>query len=465
MTATTKASPPGRLDSAHLAATMTGWLTTPDDPDWDQARLAWNVSVDQHPDLVATVADAADVVRVVRYARANGLRVAPQGTGHNAAVLGDLTGTILLRTDRMREVTVSPSTRTVRVGAGVVWGEVTQALAPHGLTALAGSSPDVGVVGLTLGGGYSWLSRSRGLTASAVTAAEVVTGDGVLHRVDADHEPELFWAVRGGAGNAGVVSALELSAFELSEVCAGSMLFPLERAHEVLTAYEQWTTDLSEAVTTCVSLTRLPMLPELPEPIRGQSFVIIDGAVDAPAPEAAALLEPMRRLGPVLDSFATMPTSALDRIHMDPPGPTPARGDGLIIDDLDSAAIDALLALAGPAATTSLLTVGLRHLGGAIGRRAPAGGAVDHLPGRFLVYGVGITPTADAVQVVERDVQELVRALTPWSADRDYANFRETPVPAERFYDRPTRDRLLAVRAEHDPDVVVRSNHEWGPLS
>lgn len=261
------------------------------------------------------------------------------------------------------------------------------------------------------------------------------------------------------------MSAVELSVLELSEIYAGALFFPLERADEVLTAYEQWTTDLTEAVTTCARLTRLPMLPELPEPIRGQSFVIVDGAIDAPAQEAAALLEPLRRLGPVLDSFATMPTSALDRIHLDPPGPTPARGDGLIIDDLGPAAIDALLALAGPAATTSLLTVDLRHLGGAIGRRAPAGGAVDHLPGRFLVYGVGITPTADAVQAVERDVQEMVHALAPWSADRDYANFRETAVPAERFYDRPTRDRLRAVRADHDPDVVVRSNHEWGPLS
>ena len=220
------------LDLELLADRLSGDLVAPGDPDWASAKLAWNVAVDQQPAFVVQVATAADVVEVVRFASAAGLRVAPQGTGHNAAPLGDLTDTILLRTDRLREVSVDVPARVVRIGAGVVWGEVTEAVAPHGLTALAGSSPDVGVVGYTLGGGYSWLGRKYGLAASRVTAIEIVTGDGEFRRIDATTEPDLFWAVRGGGANLGVVCALEFGLLSISEVYAGWLMFPLDRAPE-----------------------------------------------------------------------------------------------------------------------------------------------------------------------------------------------------------------------------------------
>ena len=199
-------------DVAALAAALTGRVVQPGDADWDAVRTPWNLAVDQRPALVVQPENADDIVAVVTFARRNGLRVVPQGTGHHAGAVGDIAGTVLLRTDRLREVTVTPESRTVRVGAGVLWAEVSEALAPYGLTARAGSSGDVGVVGYTLGGGHSWLGRRHGLAASAVTAVELVTGDGVFHRVDADTEPELFWGVRGGGGSLGVVSALEFTA-------------------------------------------------------------------------------------------------------------------------------------------------------------------------------------------------------------------------------------------------------------
>ena len=447
------------VDLASLESHFTGRLATPADADWDALRAPWNLSIDQHPELVALPENVDSVTAVILFAHANGLRVMPQGTGHGAGAAGDLAGTILLRTHRMRQVTVDATRLTARAEAGAVWSEVTAALAPHGLAGRAGSSGSVGVTGYSLGGGYSWLARRHGLAASSITAVELVTGDGFFHRVDAEHEPELFWAVRGGGGNVGVVCALEFTVLAVPRVYGGMLMFPLERAADVLSAYEEWTRELDEAATTCVRLLRLPAMPELPELLRGKALAVIDGAIDAPTEEAERMLAPLRALSPMVDTFADIPVSALGDIHMDPPAPTPGRGDGLILDDLPGAAIDALLALAGPGIESPLLAVDLRHLGGAIGRPAATGGAVDHLPGRFLVNAVGIAPTPGAVAEVEHHIRSLQDALAEWTIDRDYMNFREVAVGSDRFYSSSVLSRLLAVRAEFDPDGVIRTAH------
>jgi FAD binding domain/Domain of unknown function (DUF4265) len=448
--------------ASPLDLQVRGRVIRPGDEDWDSARTAWNLAVDQQPALVVEVADAFDVQAVVRWAGEQGLRVAPQGTGHQAAPLGDLSDAILLRTGRLSSVDVDPDPRTVRVGSGALWADVAQALAPYGLAALAGSSPDVGVAGYCLGGGYSWLGRSRGLAASSVTAVELVTGDGAFHRVDADHEPELFWAVRGAGANVGVVCALELEVYPVADVYAGALLFPLSRASEILAAYEEWTRDLDEAATTCIRLLRVPPLPDIPEPLRGNAFVMIDGAIDAEDHAAESLLSPLRGLGPVMDSFARMPSSQLSMIHMDPPQPVPAVGDGLSLVDLTPEAIEVLTAHAGDGVETALLTVDLRHLGGALGRPDPRGGLVDHLPGRFLLYAVGIAPTPEAAAAVDADVQALVSELEPWCSPLDYLNFREVSVAPGRLYpdERLSRARALCDSVESSGRLVA--NH---PLS
>jgi hypothetical protein len=444
----------GSLDTG-----IRGRVVRPDDEDWDRARAAWTLAVDQRPALVVEVADPFDVQAVVRYASANGLRVAPQGTGHNAAPLGDLSDAILLRTGRLNAVDVDPEALTVRVGAGVLWAEVAAGLAPYGLAALAGSSPDVGVVGYTLGGGYSWLGRRHGLAASSVTAVELVTGDGTFHRVDADNEAELFWAVRGAGANVGVVCALELDVFPIADVYAGALMFPLTRASEILSAYEEWTRDLDEAATTCIRLLRVPPLPDIPEPLRGNAFVMVDGAIDADDQVAETLLAPLRGLGPVMDSFARMPTSQLSAIHMDPPEPVPAVGDGLSLIDLTPETIGVLLAHAGPDVQTGLLTVDLRHLGGALGHPDPRGGLVDHLPGRFLLYTVGIAPTPEAAAAVGADVSALIEDLQPWSSPLDYLNFREVCVEPGRLYPDERLLRARTLRDAVDPWGLLVANH------
>ncbi|MFL6101491.1 MAG: FAD-binding protein [Actinomycetales bacterium] len=450
-------------ESLHaLASQVRGRVVRPGDEDWDTARQAWNLAVDQRPALVVEVADAFDVQAVVRHAGENDLRVAPQGTGHNAAPLGDLSDAILLRTGRLDAIDVDAEQGMVRVGAGVIWADVAAALAPHGLAALAGSSPDVGVAGYTLGGGYSWLGRRYGLAASSVRAVELVTGDGAFHRVDAENEPDLFWAVRGGGANVGVVCALELDVYPVADVYAGALLFPLTRGSEILSAYEEWTRGLDEAATTCIRLLRVPPLPDIPEPLRGNAFVMIDGAVDGTDAEAAALLAPLRGLGPAIDSFARMPTSQLSVIHMDPPQPVPAVGDGLSLAELTPETIDVLVKHAGPDADTALLAVDLRHLGGALGRPDPGGGAVDHLPGRFLLFAVGIAPAPEVAATVQAQVDALVAELQPWASAVDYLNFRERPVEPGRLYPRPRLNRLRAVRDLADPGGLLAANHPIG---
>jgi FAD binding domain len=203
-----------------LQAAIAGQVFVPGQVGYDQARTAWNLAADQRPAVVVDAGSAADVVQAVRFARANGMRIAPQGTGHGAGPLEWLHGAMLLRTTRMRKVCIDPAARTARAEAGAVWQDVTVPVGQHSLAALAGSSPDVGVTGYTLGGGLGWLARRYGLAANSVTAAELVTADGDLVRTDAGHEPDLFWAVRGGGG-VGVVTALEMRLYPVGELYAG----------------------------------------------------------------------------------------------------------------------------------------------------------------------------------------------------------------------------------------------------
>src|SRR4051794_17347721 len=227
--------------SSHtpLAGALDGALVLPDDPRYDDARSSFNLRVDQRPAAVASPADARDVAEAVALARRVGLRVAPQATAHNQAPLGDMEDMLLLNVSRMQEVRVDPGARSVRVGAGVKWDRVAPRLSAHGLAGLHGSSLDVGVAGYSLGGGMGWLARKHGLQTNAVTAFEVVTADGELIRVDADHEPDLFWAMRGGGGNFGVVTAIEFGVVELDELYAGALFFDFERSAEVLHTWNE----------------------------------------------------------------------------------------------------------------------------------------------------------------------------------------------------------------------------------
>ena len=452
------------LDLSALCARVAGDIVLPGDGGWDAARLAWNLAVDQHPAMVALPETAADVAAVVSYAAEAGLRVAMQGTGHGAGARGgELSGTVLVKMERMRGIEIDAEARTARVEAGVIWSEVAEAAAEHGLAALAGSSPDVGVVGYTLGGGLSWLGRRYGLAASNVLAVELVTADGEIRRVDAETDRELFWAVRGGGGSFGAVTAIEFALFPVAEVYAGVMLWPIERASEILHAWREWTSDMPDEMTTVGRLLQLPPIPDIPEPLRGRSFVAVQAFYLGSEAEGAALVAPIRALEPEIDTVQTIPAAALQHVHMDPEHPVPGRGDGMLLDDLPAAGIDALVAAAGPGSGSPLLSVEVRQLGGALGRPAAGGGAVSHLNADFALFGIGIAMTPEMGTAAAAHVETVREALAPWEAETTYLNFAEREVAGDRIFGPYAHHRLRAVKAVYDPADLFRSNQPIAP--
>jgi FAD binding domain/Berberine and berberine like len=448
-----------------LACRLDGDVVRPGDPGWDTARQARQLAVDQRPEAVVRAASLDDVVAVVETARALGLRVAPQGTGHHAAPLGRLEGTILLRTSALRGVTVAAGGKLARVQAGALWQDVVPRATEHGLTALAGSAPDVGVVGDTLGGGLSWHARSLGLASNSVVAVELVTADGVHRRVDADHEPELFWAARVGGGSFGIVTALEFRLYDFHEVYAGILFWPLERAGEVLRTWHRWVETVPDEVTSIGRLLRFPPLPDLPQPLRGRSFVLVEAAARVPASDAGRLLAPLRALEPELDTFRMTPTAELGALHVDLPGPVPSCGDGMLLTELSPAAIGALLAVAGPDADCPLLSVDLRHLGGALTPgSSPTGGAVSGIDAAFAMSAVGVTPDERSGHVVRSAVDAVQMRLAPWSTGGSHLSFAEQHKAGSALFGAETYDRLRAIKTAYDPHNLIRANHPVAPL-
>src|SRR5829696_3665696 len=348
----------------------------PQDRDWDEARRAWNLAVDQRPAAVVRAESADDVVATVEVARAHGLRVAPQGTGHGAGALASLERSVLLDMSRMNAVEIDPEERRARLQAGAQWQHVVGPAAGHGLAGLSGSAPDVCVTGYVLGGGVGWMVRRYGLAASSLRAAEVVTADGRQLRADSSSEPDLFWALRGGGGSFGIVTALELVLFPVAELYAGVLFWPQERAAEVLTAWAAWTADVPDEMTSLGRLLNVPPLEMIPEPVRGRSFVVVEAAWLGDETSGSEQLAPLRELGPEMDTFATIPPPGLAALHMDPPEPVPGAGDGMLLGDFSAAAISAMVDAAGPGTDSPLLSIEVRHLGGAAGRPDPEHGAL-----------------------------------------------------------------------------------------
>jgi FAD/FMN-containing dehydrogenase len=435
------------------------WIVRPGDAAYEEARLAWNRAADQRPAAVALPETGAQVAEAIRYARDNGLRVAPQSTGHAAAALEGLEDALLLKTSQMRSVSIDPVARTARACGGTWWSDVSSAAGEHGLAALAGSSPDVGVAGYTLGGGMSWMARRYGFAANHVRAIDVATADGELVRADPTSEPELFWALRGGGGSFGVVTAIEMELMPVSEVFAGMILFPIERASEVLNAWRAWTDGVSEDVTSCGRLLWLPPIPEIPEPMRGRAFAGIE-AVLLMEPEAAAeQVAELRALGPVMDTFGVMPAQELCHLHMDPEHPVPGLGDGMLLDDFSPLSIAALLGAVGTEQRSPLVSYEVRHCGGALARHEPTHGAIGAIDAGFAAFGVGIAPVPEAAAAVEATIERVAAAMAPWRSSRTYTNFAESRTSGDRLFGAYTHARLRAVKAAYDPDNVFRANH------
>jgi hypothetical protein len=284
-----------------------------------------------------------------------------------------------------------------------------------------------------------------------------VTADGAFRRVDRENDPDLFWAVRGGGGAFGVVTAIEFNLVELTEVYAGHLFFPVERALEVLRAWRDWTETVPDEITSVGRILQLPPIPEIPEPFRGKSFVVVQAIYSGDDfDEAKRLIEPMRALGADIDTFDVMPVPALSRLHMDPEGPTPGIGDGGTLRSLDDETIDALIdAVVG----RPIVAAEVRHLGGAVARPRAEHGAVASFDAPYLAFGVGLTPVPELRAPVASAVHGFTEALAPWASEHTYLNFAEGRRDSKTLWTESAHHRLRRVKAKYDPENVIRSNH------
>lgn len=239
----------------ELGRTFAGPVLLPNTSRYDDVRASWHLTIDPHPAGVAETAGPADVQAAVRAARQHDVSLAVQSTGHGTYVPAD--GGLLIKTTALSSVDIDPERQVARVGAGALWSDVIAAATSYGLAPLS-AMPGVGVTGYTLGGGAGWLARSHGFAADSLLSADLVTADGALRTVGAEDYPDLFWALRGGGGNFGVVTALEVRLYPVVDVYTGTTMYPIERAPQVLTAYREWAADEPNELNTSVSLTQMP---------------------------------------------------------------------------------------------------------------------------------------------------------------------------------------------------------------
>jgi FAD/FMN-containing dehydrogenase len=437
-----------------------GAVHLPGDPGYDLARAPWNVQAQSFPAAVAYPAFPEEVADVLRAASTAGLKVAPQGTGHGAAPLeGRLDDAVLLRTAALGELSIDAERRTARVGAGVLWGDVVDAGGTLGLAALHPSSPDVGVVGFSIGGGIGWYARQHGLQCNAVTAVEVVLADGTFVRATDSRDAELFWGLRGGGMPLGVVTALEFGLFPLDSVVAGFLAWDWTAVERVLPAWVSWCAEAPDEVTTSFRLLHAPPLPSVPAQVRGRRLVVVDGAVLGSDARAAEVLAPLRALAPELDTVTRIPAPSLARLHLEPEGPTPGYASSSLLSGLPDDAVAALLDAAGPGSGNRLTVAELRQLGGALARPDPAGGALASLDGEYLVLGLGLDEDPATWPGMREDAARLLDALAPWATGREYLPMLDDSSDSRKAYPPHVYARMTALRRSVDPSGLFVGQH------
>jgi FAD/FMN-containing dehydrogenase len=374
--------------------TREGMLVQPGELGWDAARRAFNLAVDQRPALVALPLDEHDVVAAVREARARGLRVVAQSHGHRAApVLDDA---MLLRTTALADVEIDARAHRARIRAGARWADVIDRASFLCLSPAAGFSRTAGVVGDVLGDGMGWLARRHGVAARNVLAVELVTADGERERVESGLD------LPAGA----IVTALELALHPAEDLYAGALFFSLDRAAEVVHAWREWTATAPAEITSIARVMRFADRHDVPELVRGRPYTVIEAAHLGTDAEGAELLGPLRDLRAELDTFSLVPPSALGHLHMESEHPEAWLADDGLVGELPAAAIDDLLAVAGPASQSPLATVELRH----------ASGALETLERGYFTHAAGTPTDAASATAIEAQLALVAGALTPYGA-------------------------------------------------
>lgn len=432
-----------------------GHVYLPGDAGYDEARQAWNLALTQEPQVIVDAETVVDVQLAVRFARSNGMSVGVMATGHG---LPRGCNGVLIRTARMRGVRVDATTRMASIQGGALVKDVLAAGQPHGLAMLSGSSPEVGVVGYTLGGGFGLLIRKHGLAIDRVRSVRIVTPDGALVTASAHENSDLFWAIRGGGGAFGVVVEMTMELVEQATVFGGATIYPADEAESILRAYAEWTQNQREEVTTTLMLMNLPPLPIIPEPLRGRAVVMVNGCVCGSLKGAEEAVRPLRELGtPILDQWGVMPYAATECIFNDPKDPMPALVQGAMLRDLSPKTIQRMVAAIGPVDQMPQLCFQVRHVAGAMGHVGCAETAVGGFrKASYMVYTIGVPNPFASMAALHDHADSVLTALGDAVICRGPLNFLgEGKVRAKdicAMYGEAEYERLDSVKRSVDPD-------------
>ncbi len=445
----------------QLEQRIAGSVLTRDDAHYEGTRRGWNLSIDQHPALIVIAENSEDVVAAVRFARDAGLAISAQSTGHGPQLPAD--DGLLIVTTRMKAIQIDPAERTARAEAGVIWEQVLNGAAEQGLAPLLGTSPHVGLIGYSLGGGIGWLARRYGLAADSVRSIDIVTADGVLRHVSATENSDLFWGLRGGGGNFGVVTALEFGLYPVATVYGGSLVYPGELVGEALRFFRDWTKAVPNELTSSIAIMKFPSVPQVPEALRGKSQVIVRAAFVGDATQGEALMRPwLSWHAPTSNSLREMPFTEVGTIQNDPVDPSPAFGSNEMLDELSDGAIDVIVQYMTDSASPMVFSE-LRHAGGAIARVSADANAISNRDATFYLQLNGLAFSPEIRTAMEAYLPRYKEALRPYLRGGVYLNFMRGDDARRRVKDAylpASYERLVALKAKYDPHNVFRFSYQ-----
>lgn len=434
------------------------------EPGYEEARKVYNAMIDKYPALIVRVADVADVIRAVNFAREQGLLLAVRGGGHNGPGLGTCEDGLVIDLSRMKGVFVDAQNKTIRAQGGCTWGDVDHAASAYGLATPSGFISTTGVGGLTLGGGIGYLSRAYGLTIDNLLGAEVVLADGRVVRASADENADLFWALRGGGGNFGVVTTFEFKAHPLSTVYGGPMLWPVAQAREIMRFWRDLILSEPEDLNAWFGFHTIPPVPPFPEAVQGQKMCFVQWCYTGPLEQAEERFKRIRLLEPVLDWIGPIPWPALQSMFdwVYPPG-LQWYWKADFVTDLGEEAIDLHAAYAQQLPTLHS-TMHLYPINGAVHRVGKNDTAFSYREANFASVIVGVDPDPANNERMIRWAKEYWLALHPYSSGGGYVNMMmdEGENNVKAAY-RDNYDRLTQVKRKYDPDNLFRVNQNIRP--
>lgn len=461
------------LDAASIKAlenNFRGTVIRPSDPDYDEARLLWNAMIDRHPALIARCEGTADVIEAVRFARENNLLLAVRGGGHNVAGNAMCDGGIVIDLSQMKGIHVDAANRTARAQPGVTWGELDRETQAFGLATPGGIVSDTGIAGLTLGGGFGWLTRKHGFTCDNLRSADVVTAEGKLVTASETENPDLFWGIRGGGGNFGIVTSFEYDLHPVGpEMMAGVIIYPLAAARNVLRFYREFAAAAPDELGSMAVFRLAPSASFIPEELQGKPVIGVIACYAGEVEEGKRALRPLKEFGePIVDAIKpklyTAHNAALDAGQ---PAGLQYYWKSEYLHEISDDAIETCIGYAA-GITSPHTRAALFHLGGATHRYDEGAMAVSHRDAEYvLAINTGWKNPSDN----ERRMQwtrDFWTAMQPFSTGGVYVNFLSKDDGQDRIraaYGPEKYDKLVALKNKYDPTNLFQINQNIEPTA